>query len=1158
MPRGVQAGILLWIALFACHPDAWALLDENQNGLSDVWEAIYGGPFDPHGDPDGDSFPNWAESIAGTDPTDPADYPRLPSLRVQSNEVLLWHPAVRGIRYELQASTNLGLWHPVAISNFSAGAFLSWSLPIEDRVLPTAVRAHVWTGIPGATLAPLMALLSNSVPADVSFELHGLSIPQSNPNQSNFATFIEGWIIAPETGPYTFWISGDDQCEFWLSSNSSPQHLQLVARVPGWTTFQQWDKYTNQRSSPIWLMSNRWYAFSVLHKESSGGDHVSVGWTRPSMPSGEIAVVESPYLTAIGTSLAELHASGSLAFRFAIRNVDQDGDGLHDYEEYLLGLSPTNAFTTPRLHDTNAAKAILASDDVISVGASPSRAYETRPDTPAMFILTRSGNIRPLTVSYSVSGTADPADYSTLSGSIHFPAGVRQVSIPIYAVPDAEVEPPEYVVLTIQTSAQYRVGNPASATIQIDDAEDVLYVALLRAPPGSPAGGSGIASVRRAGNSLSGVVRITFNGLSGQPLGVEICTCSNGAGGTVAWSIDASQGADHAWGFDGTNGLSREQILAALDAEALWVRVRTAAHPEGEIVGRLQRAPAWQQMPAPPEPPPAPLAPTSLAEAARFLLQATFGPKEEEILALTGTTYSAWIDAQIAAPPTYILPAVQARRAELQARDGRDGWQRPLQEAWWQNAVTAPDQLRQRMAFALSQIFVISQVGPLEDKHEGVAKYYDLLIDHAFGNFRDLLEAVTLSPMMGTYLSMMRNRKPDPVTGHEPDENYAREIMQLFTIGLVELHPDGSLKLDAEGMPSPTYDQHDIVELAHIFTGWGPHYNPTNPPRWGDGSIATTNSWFLFGNDQKRPMSFYPQFHDFSDRRIVGGVLIPGQTSGIARLQMALDTLFLHPNVGPFIARQLIQRFVTSNPSAGYIHRVASVFNDNGYGVRGDLGATIKAILLDPEARHPAFRAGPAQGKPVEPVIRYTRLLRAFTPIPPKLDQGDSRLFIQYLYSLPEQVPLHAPSVFNFFQPSYRQPGLLDGAGLDSPEFQIFTETTLIREANLHYGNLFWGFWVNEPSGTNEYTQVRYNFARELAILDSPSFATPAEAQSALLDHLNVVLMAGRMSPELRADIQAAWDALPSWFGYTEDRQRQRIRMAVYLCATSPEFMVQP
>jgi len=338
------------------------------------------------------------------------------------------------------------------------------------------------------------------------------------------------------------------------------------------------------------------------------------------------------------------------------------------------------------------------------------------------------------------------------------------------------------------------------------------------------------------------------------------------------------------------------------------------------------------------------------------------------------------------------------------------------------------------------------------------------------------------------------------------------------------------------------------VALAHVFTGWGPHYDSADPPRWDHGGIADRSGWFTWGYDAMRPMTFYQEFHDAEERTILNGNVIPAGADGIERLDLALDALFEHPNVGPFLARQLIQRFVTSNPSPGYIHRVATVFNNNGSGVRGDLGATIKAVLLDYEARDSSVRQSASYGKPAEPMLRISRLHRVMGTPPPI--SGNPNYYLNLQWDFPEQAPLLSPSVFNFFQPGYSNPGNIAKAGLLSPEFQIFAETTAIRQANANYATLNWGQW------TAESVNVTINYDNLVAILNTPG-ATAEQARELLINHLNDRFLFGEMSTALRDEIRSAFSAIPSWYDFRIEYQRGRARMAAYLILNSPEFFVQ-
>jgi uncharacterized protein (DUF1800 family) len=874
-----------------------------------------------------------------------------------------------------------------------------------------------------------------------------------------------------------------------------------------------------------------------------------VAWSGPGLGTNPV-ILAARYLADSTNSLATFAAGRRLFFRVKFSDVDSDGDGLDDFEEHLIGFDPANATTTPRLADRDSVRRMLGSSNVVTVGAAIARAYETTTNR-ARFTFFRSGNLNPLTIRYTVSGSAQPgADYQPLSGVATLPVGVNSVGVEVVPLTDTNVEPAETVTVTVTSATGYRAGSPGQASVTLDDAPDVLYVANLRPDAAVRSGGYGTASLRMAGNELFASVGLSFGNLTTTQQLAQLFISTTGLGGTNVLTLPPGQVPLLSWNFTPIAGLSSTQIVSALKAGRLWARVTSGGSPGGEIYGRFQTALGWQTMPVPPTPPVLPAGTPTTNEAYRFLTQATFGPTTGEVSRVIALGYSNWITAQFTNTITRHLPYVTARTNELLLRSSNmdNGWQGPRQEAWWQHALTAPDQLRQRMALALSELFVISQVGALDGEHDGVTRYYDMLVTNAFANYRSLLEQVTLSPMMGIYLSMIRNQKPNPLTGSEPDENYAREIMQLFSIGLSRLNLDGTLQLDANGLPTPTYTQSDIVGLAHVFTGWGPGYNPANPPADLDGE-------FFWGWDPIRPMAFYTNFHDYSEKRIVNGTVIPAGQTGQQDLAQALDALFNHPNTGPFVARQLIQRFVTSNPSPGYIHRVASVFNNNGSGVRGDLKAVIRAVLLDYEARSTAPLSDQTFGKSREPLIRLTHLLRSMGATPNK--PGDSRFFLNLQWNLDEQAPLLSPSVFNFFQPGYTHPGPIAAAGLVSPEFQITSETTVIKQVNLQHAAIFWDLWTSEPlPGTNSNVTVTLNIAPELAVLTAAS-GTQTLKEGLLLDRLNTKLLNGRMSAGLRQNIVTAYASLPGWFDSSIWAQEERVRLAVYLIYASPEFAIQ-
>ena len=1135
-----------------------AQVDRNTNGVSDVWEAAYGWNLPPGDDPDGDGFTNAEEARAGTNPFLAASFPRSTLFTMLANDrARVQFQTVPGMAYQVEATTDLMTWRSFGRPVLGDGLFHDMEVPFRSTYAPGGVTASIWTGLTGFGVGYIKHAVSNNIPPAALTTWSSLEFAQTSPNAEQFGWYVRGWLIPPVSGAYTFWIASDDSSELWLSLSNTPSSRTRIAYVDGWTGFREWSKYASQESVPQNLEAGKPYYFEVYQRESWGGDHLSVAWVRPGSAADQREIIALPNMTPAGESLYDYAATSErLSLRLAVFHQDSDLDGLFDFEEHLLGLNPLSAATAPRQPDGPEALRILDSGNAVTIGATIPRAYESTA-AAAQFTFYRSGGIDPVTVPFAVSGSASPGiDYQSLPSHIVFGPGERTVTLDVPPLPDAAIEVAESVVVTLLPGTNYLLGTPAVSTVTIDDAPDVLYVAQLRSAPGLPSGGSGVGAVRRTGNSLSAQVNLTFNGLSAAELAAQIILSSNGLSGTVVHSLPLDQVALQPWNFAPTNGVSRETILAALDAGNLWARITTTAHPAGELIGPLVQSPGWQTMPVPITPPPAPTAPANEADSARFLTQATFGPTDDAIAGMSTNTFAAWIDHQLALPATYHLPYVQARRAELMARDGSDGWQQPRQMAWWQHALAAPDQLRQRMAWALSQIMVVSQFGALDGEHEGITLFYDQLLAGAFGNYRDLIEEVTLSPMMGVYLSMMRNQKPDPVTGHEPDENYAREIMQLFSIGLTEMHNDGSFRLDPNGMPIPTYTQDDIVGLAHIFTGWSAHYDEQDPPEWSPGNVADREGWFYWGWDSMRPMSFYAERHDTQDRTIVGGQVIPGSTNGVERMRLALDALFNHPNLGPFMARQLIQRFITSNPSPGYIHRVASVFNDNGSGVRGDLAATLRAVLLDYEARAAAPRNSVSFGKPIEPVMRLTRMLRAYLPDAPFAANGDPRLFLEFQWSMPEQVPQYASSVFNFFQPGYRQPGAIARAGLFSPEFQIFAETTAIREANLHFGMIHWGMWTPEPLTTNSNVTLTLKIDPLVALLQTPGL-TPVDAQEALINHLDTRFLFGAMSTTLRNDLRSLFQQLDLVLDYRTSYQRLRANTALYLVLNSPEFLVQ-
>jgi uncharacterized protein (DUF1800 family) len=503
-------------------------------------------------------------------------------------------------------------------------------------------------------------------------------------------------------------------------------------------------------------------------------------------------------------------------------------------------------------------------------------------------------------------------------------------------------------------------------------------------------------------------------------------------------------------------------------------------------------------------------------QASRFLAQASMGSTRGDMARVKTLGYTGWIEEQFAMPPS------QSRWDWLVSKGFNAATYRNSEAGWdaaaWRKMITAPDTLRQRVTLALSEILVAGIDGLIGGgwRSFSAAAYMDLLEANAFGDYRSLMQQISTSAPMGEFLTFRGNSKFNPTTGALPDENYAREVMQLFSIGLVQLNPDGTPKL-VGAKPADTYEQDDIVGLARVFTGWD--YDLAS----GD----TTTPDF-----KRRPMKQVSSRHETGAKSFLGKT-IPAGTDGVSSLQIALDWITGHPNVAPFISRQLIQRLVTSNPSPAYVARVAGVFANDGNGRPGVLKAVIKAILLDDEARNPVRLTDPAFGKLREPMLRFTAWARAFSVASandtwPVGDTSDpaSRL---------GQSPLRSPTVFNFFRPGYSPANTSIGtAGLVAPEFQITNESTVVGYINF----------------------MQRAVANSIADLsaDYTALLTKADDPASLLDELNVVLAAGRLDTATTAQLRAAVDTMPKG---TETARKNRVYAALVLVLASPDFIVQ-
>ena len=532
-------------------------------------------------------------------------------------------------------------------------------------------------------------------------------------------------------------------------------------------------------------------------------------------------------------------------------------------------------------------------------------------------------------------------------------------------------------------------------------------------------------------------------------------------------------------------------------------------------------------------------------EAARFLSQAAFGGSTAEINGLAlNLDFSKWIEHQSSLPVSNMQQEVDwayywARDLFQQQNPNSDNYSnrdRHFHYAWWSMVMTNPDKLRQRIAMALSEILVISTRSPIRNNGSIYASYYDIFLRNAFGNYKDILTEVSLHPAMGVYLTHFRNPKGDTLANTFPDENYAREIMQLFTIGLFELNNDGSLKTDGNGNPIPTYGLEDTRELARVFTGLGAGGLTADAQADGQDLSFNTRENRL---DYLVPMLMYEEQHEPGEKTILQNHIIPSGQTGMEDIHMAIDILFNHPNVGPFISRKLIQHFVKSNPSSVYIDDVAGVFNDNGEGVRGDMKAVIKAILLHEEARSCLWQNDPMNGKLKSPVLRFSAIARGlekagrnttyFTETRGLLNNTDHRV-------------LTSPSVFNFYLPDHRPNGPMAELGLYGPEFEIYNSVTSIGYVNevdswTRRGNLF----------------VASETPAEIE-LDKGAYYEMARDPEVLINHIDAYFLQGRLSENTREIMRETLVNTPDW--NEESQLRMRVELAFYLAFISPEFNI--
>jgi uncharacterized protein (DUF1800 family) len=518
----------------------------------------------------------------------------------------------------------------------------------------------------------------------------------------------------------------------------------------------------------------------------------------------------------------------------------------------------------------------------------------------------------------------------------------------------------------------------------------------------------------------------------------------------------------------------------------------------------------------PPATPPATPAPALLPtekEALKFSAQAIIAPQPADATLIQQKGFNAWLDTQFAAPQSisrwqWLVDAGFNTIANQNSQNGFD-------QAVWMKLLSSPDELRQRMTLALSQIIVIGIDGlPIQFRQFAAANYFDILEDNAFGNYRALLDKMTASTAMGSYLTYRGNQKAD-TAGRVPDENYARELLQLFTIGLYELNLDGTLKL-LNGKPIETYGQDDISNLARVFTGWDYANN-----------VNTT------ADRHALPMVLTASRHS-PEAKVFLGKTLPAGSDGVTSLKLALDHIFAHPNVAPFISKQLIQKFVTSNPSPAYVQRIATIFNNNGASVRGDLKAVLRAILTDTEAT--TVSTSTNSGKLKEPLLRFLQWAKTFgatSKATAAVDQWKIGNLSDPATKL-GQSPGRSPSVFNFFRPGYVPPASQFATlKMTAPEFQITHESSVVGYLNFMQATI-----------TNGIGDVKPNYVPWL---------TKTADTTALVAELNKILAADALSVVTQSSLASAVASLPN---VTDADKTKRIQAAIFLVMASPEYLV--
>ena len=847
----------------------------------------------------------------------------------------------------------------------------------------------------------------------------------------------------------------------------------------------------------------------------------------------------------------------------------------------------------------------------VSLSSVTEQAYE-KSNQIAKFKLERNSSTSQLSIKYSISGNADITKGSASSNDYQliysddtsavgadFEIGANQTYRIIEVIPvnDSQHEVPERLIFTLSADSAYSIASDReSVSLTISDADNSIangrvFIGSFAPQGGATTIGNGQLSFILQGDNDNGLLSYSFSNLGSQQTDQHIHLAPSG---TMIKDIETLGNLSN---FDwdlAPGGIFRteQEMLDTLFDGSFYVNIHSANYPSGEI-----SAPLSYQASVIPETSTELSAEEVDQDILRFLNQATFGATPQQYQQLRAQidsdgdnrlmVYQQWIDQQIGTPQTSLLALTDATLEKFGnddisvTRDRDEPGENIRNDSFWPIALYGRDQLRQRMTFALSEILVISdQDAGVRRAYRGTADYWDMLASNAFGSYSETLEQVTRHPIMGTYLSHLSNQKADPENGYYPDENYAREVMQLFTFGLVQRRQNGSIILGENNLPIQTYNNSVIKDMARVFTGLSFSHIANS-----SGEKVANNNFFRGNNANDyqfrwiEPMKFFADYHDyeakvlFSDngnRLTIASGDPSDPSSADSELTGLINNLVAHSSTAPTIALKLIQRFVTSNPSPEYIERVA-----NAFGTEGDLNATITAILLDAEARNPAVASSLTFGKIKEPILKFSALLRLLQagssrPLGSSNDDAinglndsqadqfdDGATLLRAGTPALGQRALAAPSVFNFFSPDFSPSGALSRNALVSPELQLTTESQLFDSFNSLFLLLDDRFYRNNAFvkfNTNfslEQLIIRLDFSRLDNIWNSTQ-GSDSDRATAVVDYLDFYLNSGQLAA---ADNNVTREAMISNIAAASDEYRYGL--AVYAAGNTPEFQLQ-